>query len=372
MGANHIPPLLTSNPFVTDPIPDITAEDTRAFFRGDIACDNANGLGGVNLPSCMAQIHSNSEHVHTDACFKNKTTTLHTADVSLSSSMPHLAQPRVSKTGLYLPQKSHSSVSAAHQPTPTQLTTHHQPNQQPTQHNQQANTQHSRTNARVTTNTRTFNATCSKESLLHENHSAFTVTHKRSAQVTNANSMHMKSTTSQPQPPRPSTNRTTVNRTAVNRTTTTRARLAHKHNTQQQEKHSCGRGLLETTDQPQCHDHKNHEPPKDDDPWPIVNSGTPGGCCASSNAESGAGGSCEKHHHHHHEKPLDDELYDSIDEGACESAGSNGGQKDSKYCDCCYCEFFGHSGVSFTSININANEYEGHFFLDRSLCVFYT
>ena len=42
-----------------------------------------------------------------------------------------------------------------------------------------------------------------------------------------------------------------------------------------------------------------------------------------------------------------DENYDSIDDSCSEKSSSTSAsnQKDGKYCDCCYCEFFGHSTV---------------------------
>ena len=45
-----------------------------------------------------------------------------------------------------------------------------------------------------------------------------------------------------------------------------------------------------------------------------------------------------------------DENYDSIDDNCSEqsssTSNSTSNQKDGKYCDCCYCEFFGHQNVS--------------------------
>lgn len=48
---------------------------------------------------------------------------------------------------------------------------------------------------------------------------------------------------------------------------------------------------------------------------------------------------CDGHH---------EENYDSIDDSCSEqsSSTSNSNQKEGKYCDCCYCEFFGHGNVS--------------------------
>ena len=40
---------------------------------------------------------------------------------------------------------------------------------------------------------------------------------------------------------------------------------------------------------------------------------------------------------------------DSVDDSCSEKSSStstSNNQKDGKYCDCCYCEFFGHSNVS--------------------------
>lgn len=47
-----------------------------------------------------------------------------------------------------------------------------------------------------------------------------------------------------------------------------------------------------------------------------------------------------------------DDNYDSIDDSGSEqsSSTSTSNQKEGKYCDCCYCEFFGHSNVS---LNLN-------------------
>ena len=49
-----------------------------------------------------------------------------------------------------------------------------------------------------------------------------------------------------------------------------------------------------------------------------------------------------------------DDNYDSIDDSCSEqsSSTSNSNQKDGKYCDCCYCEFFGHTTVSLIVIVI--------------------
>lgn len=42
-----------------------------------------------------------------------------------------------------------------------------------------------------------------------------------------------------------------------------------------------------------------------------------------------------------------DENGDGIDDSCSEQSSTNSSQKDGKYCDCCYCEFFGHGNVSF-------------------------
>lgn len=48
--------------------------------------------------------------------------------------------------------------------------------------------------------------------------------------------------------------------------------------------------------------------------------------------------------------PQQDEGDESGDEDSCSEHSSgtstSTNQKDGKYCDCCYCEFFGHGGVS--------------------------
>ncbi len=52
---------------------------------------------------------------------------------------------------------------------------------------------------------------------------------------------------------------------------------------------------------------------------------------------------CDGHH---------DDNYDSIDDSCSEqsSSTSTSNQKDGKYCDCCYCEFFGHSTVRYPDL----------------------
>ncbi len=56
---------------------------------------------------------------------------------------------------------------------------------------------------------------------------------------------------------------------------------------------------------------------------------------------TGCEAGCDGHHHH-------DDQYDSVDDSCSEQSSSTSAsnQKDGKYCDCCYCEFFGHSNVS--------------------------
>ena len=51
---------------------------------------------------------------------------------------------------------------------------------------------------------------------------------------------------------------------------------------------------------------------------------------------SGCDGQCDGHHD-------DDSNDDSCSERSSSTSASN--QKDGKYCDCCYCEFFGHTTV---------------------------
>ena len=49
---------------------------------------------------------------------------------------------------------------------------------------------------------------------------------------------------------------------------------------------------------------------------------------------------CQSHH---------DDNCDSIDDSCSEKSSStsaSNNQKEGKYCDCCYCEFFGHGNVS--------------------------
>ncbi len=54
---------------------------------------------------------------------------------------------------------------------------------------------------------------------------------------------------------------------------------------------------------------------------------------------TGCEAGCDGHH---------DDQYDSVDDSCSEQSSSTSAsnQKDGKYCDCCYCEFFGHSNVS--------------------------
>jgi len=48
--------------------------------------------------------------------------------------------------------------------------------------------------------------------------------------------------------------------------------------------------------------------------------------------------------------PQQDDGDESADEDSCSehssSTSTSTNQKEGKYCDCCYCEFFGHGGVS--------------------------
>lgn len=48
--------------------------------------------------------------------------------------------------------------------------------------------------------------------------------------------------------------------------------------------------------------------------------------------------------------PQQDGGDESADEDSCSehssSTSTSTNQKEGKYCDCCYCEFFGHGGVS--------------------------
>ena len=48
--------------------------------------------------------------------------------------------------------------------------------------------------------------------------------------------------------------------------------------------------------------------------------------------------------------PQPDDGDESADEDSCSehssSTSTSTNQKEGKYCDCCYCEFFGHGGVS--------------------------
>ena len=318
LGANHIPPLLTSNPFVTDPMPDITPEDTSAFFRGS---------QGISIPSCMAQMHSNIEHIHTDTCFKNKTThSAQLADVSLSSSMPHLSPGCTSSKASYLAHQVHSSMSSAHQTTLTQ---------------------HQTTNTRVTTNDRTFSATtCSKD-----NHTSYNLSpHKYNVTAPKGLSSTT-ATATQPQTTRPASKSTTPQ-------TTTRARMATPLYNNRTDKHtpSCqGRGLVESNDQLASSCTSDHKVSEDEhnicasgNSSSTTGSNSSGGCCNGNNMKDGllpGVGGCEKHHHHDKHGSPDEESCD-MDDGS-DPNSVNGTQKDSKYCDCCYCEFFGHSGVGF-------------------------
>jgi hypothetical protein len=51
--------------------------------------------------------------------------------------------------------------------------------------------------------------------------------------------------------------------------------------------------------------------------------------------------------------PQQDDGDESADEDSCSehssSTSTSTNQKEGKYCDCCYCEFFGHGGVSACS-----------------------
>lgn len=53
-----------------------------------------------------------------------------------------------------------------------------------------------------------------------------------------------------------------------------------------------------------------------------------------------------------YDQPYDGE--ESQDEDSCSehssSTSTSTNQKEGKYCDCCYCEFFGHGGVRHTPI----------------------
>ena len=48
--------------------------------------------------------------------------------------------------------------------------------------------------------------------------------------------------------------------------------------------------------------------------------------------------------------PQQDDGDETADEDSCSehssSTSTSTNQKEGKYCDCCYCEFFGHGGVS--------------------------
>ncbi len=79
--------------------------------------------------------------------------------------------------------------------------------------------------------------------------------------------------------------------------------------------------------------HAPHNNPQQAGRGMVASVGTStGGTCNEPN--------CDGHH---------DDTYDSIDDSCSEqrSSTSKSKQKDGKYCDCCYCEFFGHSMVRF-------------------------
>ena len=95
----------------------------------------------------------------------------------------------------------------------------------------------------------------------------------------------------------------------------------------------------------------------------AFNSGAAGMASAYSNVSVGTSTGCEAGCDGHH-----DDQYDSVDDSCSEQSSSTSAsnQKDGKYCDCCYCEFFGHSNVShfniclccfFYKILVNLNEY---------------
>jgi len=63
----------------------------------------------------------------------------------------------------------------------------------------------------------------------------------------------------------------------------------------------------------------------------------------------------EGHHHHHHHQ---DDNCDSVDDSCSEKSSSNStsNQKEGKYCDCCYCEFFGHNNAQSAKTSTNYAE----------------
>ena len=75
----------------------------------------------------------------------------------------------------------------------------------------------------------------------------------------------------------------------------------------------------------------------------AFNSDAAGMASAYNNVSVGTSTGCEAGCDGHH-----DDQYDSVDDSCSEQSSSTSAsnQKDGKYCDCCYCEFFGHSNVS--------------------------
>ena len=75
----------------------------------------------------------------------------------------------------------------------------------------------------------------------------------------------------------------------------------------------------------------------------AFNSSASGLAASYNNVSVGTSTECEVGCDGHH-----DDQYDSVDDSCSEqsSSASASNQKDGKYCDCCYCEFFGHSNVS--------------------------
>lgn len=62
--------------------------------------------------------------------------------------------------------------------------------------------------------------------------------------------------------------------------------------------------------------------------------------------------------------PQQDDGDESADEDSCSehssSTSTSTNQKEGKYCDCCYCEFFGHGGVSALGVSEQAPRTSRH------------
>lgn len=208
-----------------------------------------------------SSFYNRVEHIHSDACFKNKHSEMMQHDQS--TSMPPLSQ-----SGTTLGQ-------VTYKPSTTQLTTHNP------QHCQDPNKEYK------------FNP------FLHDHHKSFNNSAEHSCKK---DTSHKVKKTKQP--------------------------LGLILNTFGE---NCTEEPLGFFSDKEDSDHQCKEQTEEDLVWAL---GEQRGCKESSN-----------YHLHHHSNDVDTEDDSCSDQ----SSTLSNTQKDSKYCDCCYCEFFGHSGVSFTS-----------------------